>query len=721
MNNCKILDCTLRDGGYINNWAFGKNAIADIKDKLEQSEVEIIEIGFMKNEPYNEDRAVFNSMEQAKKIMGKKQAGKQYAVMVEVSNPLPLDMLETASEDGVDIVRIVIWKSKLKEGFEYCKAIAEKGYKICVQPARVSQYSDTEFVDMVKMFNEINPLAVYVVDSWGTMYKDELLHYLKLADENLKPEISVGYHGHNNMMQAFEVACVFVEQNLNRGLIIDASIYGIGRGAGNLNTELFAKYMNAKHNCSYKLQPITKIFDLYISEIHDKIKWGYSFPFMISAQYNCNPDFVTYYEKKNCSSTLMEKYISSLSIEELVIFKESIAKKILYSEENKKAYELDMAEMDKCEEEATRNTWSKKLGIIVITANRANVIKEHIEIMSKSLKKYDVDLIIYDSSGNDETRKVVEHYQQNGVDNLVYDFYDKPVDPKAIDIKVTNAYEKYAQKYEYVLGTRDRCTANIDDILPKIEDKILNDYDFIVINQYGYDHKSLGNTIYVDCQKLFQEQCHQMTILGATIFRSKTLLAVLKEAPSDPKKNYGMWQPLGLFEYIATHEFIGASLVSDVWTHITPSDKKMVSFWHKNIFWQFAERWYESINALPSIYDIHKKEVLKLELFEWKPFSPLMLLYLRQQGGLDFKDIAKYEQALPSISDTPLHTFYATAYLPRIFASQLIKHRRKWYVKTAVFVMSNAIFPIISLFDKSVRKRYSNTEETNVDTKHNPF
>ena len=147
MKNIKLLDCTLRDGGYINNWQFGEHAIRDIKNKLEQSGVDIIELGFLRDDAPDADRTVFNSMDAVKKLIGQKQAGKLYAVMAEVSNPFPLEKLAPYDEKSPEVIRVIVWKRMLKEGFEYCKGIVEKGYKLCVQPARVSQYSDAEFVD----------------------------------------------------------------------------------------------------------------------------------------------------------------------------------------------------------------------------------------------------------------------------------------------------------------------------------------------------------------------------------------------------------------------------------------------------------------------------------------------------------------------------------------------------------------------------------------------
>lgn len=327
MGNLRLLDCTLRDGGYINDWHFGRAAIEDMIRKLEATGVDILELGFIKDEPYDEDRTVFNSMEQVKKLIPRKVPGLLYTVMAEVVNPLPLEKLPPADPEGPDVIRVIVWKRMMKEGFDYCKGIVERGYKLCVQPARVSQYSDGEFVDMVKLFNQLDPMTVYVVDSWGTMYADTLLHYMKLADEHLKPGIAVGYHGHNNLMQAFDVACAFARQETDRDIFIDASVYGIGRGAGNLNLELFAKYLNETMGKSYDLAPMIQIYDKYIKKIYEDHQWGFSLPYFISAKYNCNPNFAEHYACKGLNISRIEEIISSIPQDKRIIFSAKNAEK----------------------------------------------------------------------------------------------------------------------------------------------------------------------------------------------------------------------------------------------------------------------------------------------------------------------------------------------------------------------------------------------------------
>lgn len=327
----KLLDCTLRDGGYVNNWEFGYEPIQNIIQSLEQTNIDILELGFLKNEPYNINRTVFNRMDQISNLINAKRRGVEYAAMIEVVNPIPLDMLENKSHESVDIIRVIVWKTKhdeqgnivdaLTEGYNYCKGIVERGYKLCVQPARVDQYNDEEFIEMLDMFQNLNPMAIYVVDSWGTQNTEQIMHYVEIANEFLRKEIAIGYHGHNNLMQAFATACTFCNYEMKRDIIVDASIYGIGRGAGNLNLEVFAKYMNDVKSKQYELSPMIDIYEKYIKKIYKEHPWGFSIPYYLTAQYNCNPSYGEYYAgEKQLLETEIEKILEEIDDSDRVMF-----------------------------------------------------------------------------------------------------------------------------------------------------------------------------------------------------------------------------------------------------------------------------------------------------------------------------------------------------------------------------------------------------------------
>lgn len=339
MGRVKLLDCTLRDGGYVNGWRFGFDEINDVLEKMFATGVDIVEAGFIRDVVYDKDVAVFPSLSILDDILISKKINKnisELAVMAEISQPIPLDNIVVADKTNVDIIRVIVWKSKrdekgnvvdtLQESFEYCKGIVEKGYKLCVQPNRTDQYSDEEFKNMLRLFAQLNPYAIYVVDSWGTMYSSKVLHYMEMADEILDKNISIGFHGHNNMMQAFSTAERIVERNFNRDIIIDASILGIGRGAGNLNLELIARYLNDECGKEYHLDAMYEVYDKYIKLLEQKYQWGSSFPYFISAKNNANPNYAAYFTDKMSLSQMQSLY-NQMERDDAVMYTDTLAKK----------------------------------------------------------------------------------------------------------------------------------------------------------------------------------------------------------------------------------------------------------------------------------------------------------------------------------------------------------------------------------------------------------
>ncbi len=335
MKKINLLDCTLRDGGYINNWYFGKKCIKEIALQSSNAGIEFVELGFLRDVIYNENYAIFSSIEQISKLIGDKPTNVSFAVMSEAVNALPTSKIRKRTDNTVDVIRVIVWKRLLDEGFKYCSEIVDKGYDLCVQPNRTDQYSMEEFQKTIERFNSLNPIGFYVVDSFGVMNKDNVLEYAKIADKTLKPNIALGYHGHNNMLQASIAAEAFLGMGFDRNIMIDGSIFGIGRGAGNLNLELFIKFLNENHGKSYDVNKILLIYDKYIKNIYEKTPWGYSMPFYLTALYRCNPQYAEYYSTElGMSSMEISTLLPLLDEIESVIFSKDTA--IKYYENRKR-------------------------------------------------------------------------------------------------------------------------------------------------------------------------------------------------------------------------------------------------------------------------------------------------------------------------------------------------------------------------------------------------
>lgn len=340
MKTIKLLDCTLRDGGYINNWNFGEKHIRDTILSLEKSGVDILETGFIRSESTDSSRTVFARIEDINSLIPNKKVGITYAAMAEATKPVEAETVAERSCQSVDAIRVIIWKDKhdengrlvdaLQEGYEYCKIFADKGYELFVQPARTEQYSDEEFIHMLKMYSRLNPKAVYIVDSWGTMYPKDVLHYLELADKHLAPEVSIGFHGHNNMMQAFANSMAFIEAEVDRELILDASVFGIGRGAGNLNSEIIAHYLNEKAGKEYDIKAFFEVYEHTVKEIRQNHVWGYTPAYFMSAFYHANPQYATWYGvEHDVDSLCINDIMKMISPKDKVLYTASKAQRFL--------------------------------------------------------------------------------------------------------------------------------------------------------------------------------------------------------------------------------------------------------------------------------------------------------------------------------------------------------------------------------------------------------
>lgn len=303
MNTIHVLDCTLRDGGYVNDWRFGDNNAQNIVKLVSASGVDYVELGFIKFCNYEKDKMEFSDMSQISNLF--RPSTYKLSAMVEIGYGYPVSSFPQKSEETVDLVRLVVWKRMIKESFEYAKCLLEKGYEVGIQATRVEQYNDEEFKDFIKYFGQLSPKGIYIVDTFGLLTKKRLLEYATIADHFLGDDICIGYHAHNNMQQAFSNMVAITEHPWEHPLMLDASIMGIGRGAGNLCLELFEKFLNENYEGKFNENYLYEAADKYIIPIYEENNWGYSIPYLLSAKYGRNPSYVNYLLKKGITCQQM--------------------------------------------------------------------------------------------------------------------------------------------------------------------------------------------------------------------------------------------------------------------------------------------------------------------------------------------------------------------------------------------------------------------------------
>lgn len=323
----KILDCTLRDGGYCNKWNFGKKAIESIIGGLIEAGVDIIECGFL-NETvsYSVDNTRRPRIEDFSSLLPDNK--KSLVVCMVNFGDCHLEDIPAHNDSLLDGIRVAFHKKDVLPAMDLCRGLREKGYKIFVQAMVSLSYSDEEFIQLINRVNEVEPYAFYIVDSFGVMKRRELLRLFYIVENNLKKGIAIGYHSHNNMQLSYANAQTLADMKTKHDVIIDASIFGMGRGAGNLNTELFLEYLNENlddFECDrYNVEPLLSVIDDFLMFFYNQNSWGYSLPNYLSAKYNAHPNYAAYLDdKKKLTIESMNEIFHMMDIEKRLRFDKS--------------------------------------------------------------------------------------------------------------------------------------------------------------------------------------------------------------------------------------------------------------------------------------------------------------------------------------------------------------------------------------------------------------
>lgn len=295
-----LLDCTLRDGGIVIDFDFGLEKMLEIKNCLEAANVEYIECGYIdKNKGSKEGRTSFDSdasVNNFLKLAGKK-AGVNYVAMIDYGT-YDVSALQERTKDGLDGIRLAFHKEKWREAIEWGKIIIEKGYDLYIQPMVSMRYDDNEFYELIRTCNESLSEAkgFYIVDSFGQMDSESIVHMLELADQHVSMSMKLGFHAHNNRQMAYANAQSFIKYRAKHDIMLDSSIMGMGKGAGNLCTELIAVSL-VDEGKEYNVSVLYDIISSYFLELSRIKHWGYSLDYYLSSLYSCTPSYINIFQK----------------------------------------------------------------------------------------------------------------------------------------------------------------------------------------------------------------------------------------------------------------------------------------------------------------------------------------------------------------------------------------------------------------------------------------
>jgi len=287
-NNLEILDCTVRDGGYINNWHFEKRLVRELYRALSKAGVDYMEIGFRGSEKYF-DRKKYGlwrfSSESDIRDISENISGAKLAVMADYGK-IDVDDFGSAKDTVIDLVRIAAHKNDLKDAVGLLEKIRSKGYVVSLNAMGYTNFSESEraaFIDMVRG-SELD--YIYIADSYGSLFPDQIKPILEPLLS--LPNSRIGFHPHNSLQMAFANTLEAIRCGVH---IVDSTIYGMGRAAGNLPTEILVSFLERENVDKYNSIPLLNIIDRYFVSMQKESPWGYQLPYMLSGMFQCHPNY----------------------------------------------------------------------------------------------------------------------------------------------------------------------------------------------------------------------------------------------------------------------------------------------------------------------------------------------------------------------------------------------------------------------------------------------
>lgn len=342
----ELLDCTLRDGGYINDWKFGSSVIHYMINQFVKSGIDILEVGFLdERREFDANRTIYPNTDALNKVIGNiDKKNTKFFAMIDYGT-CASDNLTDKSQTIIDGVRIIFKKKNMYNAINFAEEIKSKGYLVTLQLVSITSYSDEEIEKFCEVANMVEPYGIGIVDTYGLMHREQMQHYFELLDQNLKSDIAIGYHSHNNFQLAYSNTIEMLHICKNRHVILDGSAYGMGKSAGNSPIELVAMFLNENYGRNYDMNQILEIIDSCILPIYQKKPWGYSLPFFLAASNNCHPNYISYLMKKaTLSVETMNEIVKKISADKLLNYDEAHIDE-LYQDYQREWYD-DMTAID---------------------------------------------------------------------------------------------------------------------------------------------------------------------------------------------------------------------------------------------------------------------------------------------------------------------------------------------------------------------------------------
>ncbi len=284
----KVLDCTVRDGGLMNAHGFGDETVKAVYRGCIEAGVDYMEIGYKCSQRiFSRDRFgawKFCDEKDIRRVIGDNESPLKISVMADAERTdYHVDILPR-EESVVDLVRVATYIHQIPTALDMVKDARDKGYETTVNLMAISTVSEWELDQALAILAESETNGIYLVDSFGALYSEQIQYFTQKYLNYARPSgKDVGIHTHNNQQLAYANT---IEAVIVGATMLDASMGGLGRGAGNCPMELLLGFL---HNPKFRIRPLLEVIRDHIEPLQQQLRWGYDIPYMITGQLNRHP------------------------------------------------------------------------------------------------------------------------------------------------------------------------------------------------------------------------------------------------------------------------------------------------------------------------------------------------------------------------------------------------------------------------------------------------
>lgn len=303
----KVLDCTIRDGGLMNSSRFDDKTVRAVYDACADAGIDYMEIG------YKNSKSIYNPADfgdwrfcdedAIKRIVGDNKRDIKISVMADAAKSDYKTELGPKSESLIDMVRIATYIHQIPLALDMIKHCTDMGYETTVNIMAVSTVRESELDEGLEMFGESGVGSIYLVDSFGSLYSEQIRYmmakYMRIAHEYGK---EIGIHAHNNLQLAFANTIEAIVCGAN---MVDGTLAGLGRGAGNCPLELLVGFL---HNPRYTIRPLLECVEKEIEPMRAKLGWGFDYPYMVTGFLNRHPKSAMEYNESDKRGQIVNFY-----------------------------------------------------------------------------------------------------------------------------------------------------------------------------------------------------------------------------------------------------------------------------------------------------------------------------------------------------------------------------------------------------------------------------